>query len=54
MIEALEAVKLAYASLDPATAPRWDRLDIEQAREKAKAGLLKAIELLESIEREGE
>lgn len=52
MNEALEAVKLAYVSLDPATAPRWDKAEIEQAREKAKAGLLKAIKLLEAIEGE--
>ena len=45
--EAIAAVKLAEASLRPASAPRWDKAEIEQAREKASEGLLFAIQLLE-------
>lgn len=52
--EALEAVRLAEASLHPATAPRWDKAEIEQARERASKGLLQAIELLQTLEKEGE
>lgn len=47
--EAIKAVKLAEASLHPATAPRWDKAEIEQAREKASQGLLLAIKLLEKV-----
>jgi hypothetical protein len=45
--EAIAAVKLAEASLRPDSAPRWDKGEIEQAREKASEGLLFAIQLLE-------
>jgi hypothetical protein len=45
--EAIAAIKLAEASLRPASAPRWDKAEIEQAREKASEGLLFAIQLLE-------
>ena len=45
--EAIAAIKLAEASLRPGTAPRWDKSEIEQAREKASEGLLFAIQLLE-------
>jgi hypothetical protein len=45
--DAIKAVKLAEASLYPATAPRWDKSEIEQARKEASQGLLLAIKLLE-------
>jgi hypothetical protein len=47
--EAIEAVKLAEASLHPKTAPRWNKDEIQQAREKASEGLLLAIKLLEKV-----
>ena len=49
--EAIQAIKLAEASLHPESAPRWSKEEIAQAREKASEGLLFAIQLLE---REGE
>lgn len=50
--EALEAVRLAEASLHPASAPKFDKDKIEQARERASKGLLKAIELLQTLDGE--
>ena len=49
--EAIQAVKLAEASLHLETAPRWDKEEIEQARKKASEGLLFAIKLLEGEEK---
>lgn len=51
ILDAIAAVKLAEASLHPATAPRWDKAEIEQAREKASEGLLFAIQLLEKVDK---
>lgn len=45
--DAIAAIKLAEASLRPESAPRWDKDQIKQAREKASEGLLFAIKLLE-------
>jgi hypothetical protein len=50
--KAIDAIKLAEASLHPKTAPRWDKDEIEKARKRTSEGLLLAIQLLE--EREGE
>lgn len=48
--DAIAAVKLAEASLHPATAPRWNnKEEVEQARGKASEGLLFAIQLLEKV-----
>jgi hypothetical protein len=48
--EAIDAIKLAEASLHPKTAPRWDKDKIEQARKKVSEGLFLAIQLLEEKE----
>jgi hypothetical protein len=51
--EALEAVRLAKASLDYKTKPTFTRETIDEVRTKTEAGLALAIELLEGLLTEG-
>ena len=43
---AVESVRIALASLDPKTAPRFSKDKIEAERTKAKQGLQNALDLL--------
>jgi hypothetical protein len=51
--EAIETIKLLEESLHPATAPRWNKSEIEEKRKKVSQDLLLTIELLNTLEREG-
>jgi len=43
---AKHAIRITKASLDPATAPRFDKASIEAERQKVAEGLDDALELL--------
>jgi len=43
---AIKSVRIALASLDPKTAPRFNKDQIEAERTKAKQGLQDALDLL--------
>jgi len=51
--KAIETIKLLEKSLDPATAPRWDKSEIEEKRKRVSQDLILIIELLETTKREG-
>jgi hypothetical protein len=48
--KAKSAVRIASASLDPKTAPKFSKETIEAEREKAKEGLAIALELLKTCQ----
>ena len=50
MENAKRAVRLARASLDPKTAPRFSKEDIETERAKAAQGLTDALDLLQQAQ----
>lgn len=51
--KALSALRLTLVSLDPKTAPRWDKDKIEAAREETAEGLATAIDFFEGLIEEG-
>ena len=50
---ALSAVRISLASLDPKTAPKWDKDKIEKARKETAEGLFIALDFLEGMLVEG-
>ena len=53
MEKALSALRLTLASLDPTTAPKWDKDKIEKARKETAEGLFTAIDFIEGLLVEG-
>ncbi len=50
---AIETLQLLEKSLHPATAPRWDKSEIEEKRKSVSEDLMLTIQLLKSIKGEG-
>jgi hypothetical protein len=51
--KALSALRLTLASLDPKTAPKWDKDKLEKARKETSEGLFTAIDFIEGLLEEG-